>query len=53
VYIVVLNVLYDDVYMYKSVQITFLFCSVLSLIMVSYLDEMSHSGLQFVATIIL
>jgi len=29
VYIVVFNVLYDDVYMYKSLQITFLFCSVL------------------------
>jgi len=29
VYIVVLNVLYDDVYMYKSLQIKFLFCSVL------------------------
>ena len=29
VYIVVLNVLYDDVYMYKSLQITFLFGSVL------------------------
>ena len=29
VYIVVLNVLYDDVYMYKTLQITFLFCSVL------------------------
>ena len=28
VYIVVLNVLYDDVYMYKSLQIKFLFCSV-------------------------
>jgi len=27
-YIVVLNVLYDDVYMYKSLQIKFLFCSV-------------------------
>jgi len=27
--IVVLNVLYDDVYMYKSLQIMFLFCSVL------------------------
>ena len=29
VYIVVLNVLYDDVYMYKSLQIKFLFCSVI------------------------
>jgi len=29
VYIVVLNVLYDDIYMYKSLQIKFLFCSVL------------------------
>jgi len=29
VYIVVLNVLFDDVYMYKSLQIKFLFCSVL------------------------
>ena len=28
-YIVVLNVLYDGVYMYKSLQITFLFCSIL------------------------
>ena len=28
-YIVVLNVLYDDVYMYKSLQIKFLFCSIL------------------------
>jgi len=27
--IIVLDVLYDDVYMYKSLQITFLFCSVL------------------------
>ena len=31
VYIVVLNVLYGDVYMYKSLQIKFLFCSVDSL----------------------
>jgi len=30
VYIVVLNVLYDDVYLYKSLQITYLFCSVLT-----------------------
>jgi len=29
VYIVVLNVLYDDVYMYKSLQINVMFCSVL------------------------
>ena len=29
VYTVVLNVLYDDVYMYKSLQINILFCSVL------------------------
>jgi len=28
-YIAVLNVLYDDVYMYKSLQIKVLFCSVL------------------------
>ena len=30
VYIVVLNVLYDDVYVYTSLQIKILFCSVLS-----------------------
>jgi len=29
VYIVVLNVLYDEVYMYKSLQIKCTFCSVL------------------------
>ena len=33
VYIVLLNVLYDDVYIYKSLQINFLFCSVLSLLL--------------------
>jgi len=32
VYIVVLNVLYDDVYMYKSLHIKFLFCSISGLL---------------------
>ena len=44
--IVVLNVLYDDVYMYKSLQIFFLFCSVLliSSHILSLEDESSEGG---------
>ena len=42
-YIVVLNVLYDDVYMYKSLQIKFLFCSV----KVAFLVKVLTQSLRF------